>query len=69
MIVCGDPWEIEMNLSWQDIAVVLIVAVAAASIIRHLGRRIRSRRSGGCESCRGCEQAAAGSESTLIDLR
>ncbi len=58
-----------MNISWQDIAVVLIVMVAAASIIRHLGRKIRSRRSGGCASCRGCEKAAAGSEPTLIDLR
>lgn len=57
-----------MNVSWQDIAVVLIVIVAASSIIYRLVQRTRSRHSGGCAGCNCCEKATAGFEPTLIEL-
>lgn len=42
---------------WQNVIVIVIVALAAAYVIRHLVRSVSGRRSCDCSGCDGCPSA------------
>ncbi len=48
---------IAMEITWQDIAALLLVAVAAIYLLRGLWRLGASRTLTGCTGCKGCPAA------------
>ena len=63
-----------MNFDWQNLVVFLLVALAAAYVLRglwRLGRTMRGDASGkqsGCGSCGSCSSAST-MQPVVIDLR
>lgn len=49
-------------MNWQSIAVIIIVSLAAASLLRRIVRIFRSRSRRSCGSCSSCSGESAGAK-------
>lgn len=56
-----------MNLDWQDLLTLGLIAAAAAYVVRRLWRLVRGKQRTGCGTCLDCPVSSARNE--LISIR